>query len=200
VTTLGYRARKLYTQRSRTLLSGGSETIDCHTSLRRIHSELEAQATKAKWYLEQEKKEKDERSRKWVCQQFLENDEVHRNLKNKGKYAEALRRYQDFHMLVSSYEVDPKALPFDVSEQERKDKSGAKEKKWEAGTQIYKEIMSLRTPAYRHLEEYQHDQQGPTLTDQDEDRPGYPPAQKFLTASMLLSIHPEDRNQKKKPP
>jgi hypothetical protein len=33
---------KLYMQRSRTLLSGGSETIDWHTSLQQIRSELEA--------------------------------------------------------------------------------------------------------------------------------------------------------------
>jgi len=135
-----------------------------------------------------------------VCQQFFENDEIHRSLKNEGKHAEALRRYLDFHMLVSNYDFEPKTLPIDREEQERKDESEVVENKWEASTRIYAEIMGLRTPAYRHIEEYQRDQQGPTLTDQDEDRSGNPPAQKFLTASMLLSIHPEDRNQKKRPP
>ena len=111
---------KLYTLRSRTLLSGGSKAIDWHTSLQWIRSELEEQAIKAKWDLEQEKKKKDEPFKRWVCQQFLEDDEAHRNLKTKGKHAEALRRYQDFHMLVSNYEFEPKTLPVDVAEQERK--------------------------------------------------------------------------------
>ena len=60
-----------------------------------------------------------------MCQQFFENDEIHRSLKNEGKHAEALLRYLDFHMLVSNFEFEPKALPIDMGEQERKHESEA---------------------------------------------------------------------------